>query len=73
MRANKRRLTVSADLIGGLVNAGLSIAIGLYFISVGHGLNIPPVAFQGKKLAVLAGSLILLGGLASAGMALMKA
>jgi ABC-type Na+ efflux pump permease subunit len=63
---------MSADLIGGLVNAGISIAAGLYFLSLGLGLNIPPVAFQGKKLAVIAGSLILLGGLVSAGMALVK-
>lgn len=64
---------MSADLIGGLANASISIAIGLYVISVGRGVDIPPVAFQGKKIAVVIGSLVLLGGIASATMAVMRA
>jgi hypothetical protein len=60
---------MSADLIGGLVNAGISLVAGTYFFSLGRGSAIPPVALQGKRWLVPVGLVIALVGVVNAAVA----
>jgi hypothetical protein len=63
---------MSAVMIGALVNAAISVAVGLYGIALGRGHNFPPARLQGSRRLILLGSAILLVGIANSAMSLFR-